>query len=55
VDLTPGDFRDLFGISRKYLIPLLEHLDRLEITLRSGEFRRLTEPAKVTQPTATSS
>jgi len=43
-DLTPADFRDLFGISRKFLIPLLEHFDRTQVTLRSGELRRLAEP-----------
>ena len=38
--LSPGDFRDLFGISRKYLIPLLEHFDRTGVTVRQGEGRR---------------
>ncbi len=40
--LSPADFRDLYGISRKYLIPLLEHFDRTGVTARSGEQRRLT-------------
>jgi selenocysteine-specific elongation factor len=40
-ELSPSDFRDLFGISRKYLIPLLEHFDRTGITRRSGDLRRL--------------
>ncbi|MCI0435701.1 MAG: selenocysteine-specific translation elongation factor [Gemmatimonadetes bacterium] len=39
--MTPADFRDLFGVSRKYLIPLLEHLDRAGITVRSGDTRVL--------------
>ena len=26
-----GDFRDLLGLSRKNLIPLLEHLDRMSV------------------------
>jgi selenocysteine-specific elongation factor len=43
-DLGPADFRDLFGISRKYLIPLLEHLDRTGVTTRIGDSRRL-EPS----------
>jgi selenocysteine-specific elongation factor len=38
--LSPADFRDLFGISRKYLIPLLEHFDRTGVTVRQGEGRR---------------
>jgi selenocysteine-specific elongation factor len=42
--LSPADFRDLFGISRKYLIPLLEHFDRTGVTSRSGDARRV-EPS----------
>ena len=37
--LATGDFRGLFGVSRKYLIPLLEHLDRAGITVRSADLR----------------
>lgn len=44
-DLGPGDFRDLFGISRKYLIPLLEHFDRSGVTIRDGEGRRMAASA----------
>ena len=40
-DLTPADFRALFGISRKYLIPLLEHFDRTGVTGRHGDARRV--------------
>ncbi len=32
-------FKDWTGISRKYAIPLLEHLDRLHITRREGDER----------------
>ncbi len=32
-------FKDLAGISRKYAIPLLEHLDRARITRRAGDKR----------------
>jgi selenocysteine-specific elongation factor len=32
-------FKNLTGISRKYAIPLLEHLDRERITKRVGDFR----------------
>jgi selenocysteine-specific elongation factor len=36
------DFRELAGgISRKYMIPLLEHLDNKKVTLRLGDVRRL--------------
>ena len=32
--LDPGDFRDVIPVSRRYLIPLLEHLDGLGVTVR---------------------
>lgn len=34
-----GDFRDLWGLSRKTLIPLLEHADRMKKTVRRGDVR----------------
>jgi selenocysteine-specific elongation factor len=40
-EVTPATFRDLFGTSRKYAIPLLEWLDREGVTLRSGDVRRM--------------
>ena len=41
-ELSAGDFKDLLGgISRKYAIPLLEHLDQKKVTLRVGDVRRL--------------
>ena len=33
-DYAPGDMRDLIGVSRKYLIPLLEYFDRTGVTER---------------------
>ncbi len=40
-ELTIADFRKLVGegVSRKYLIPLLEYLDKQKITLRLGDKR----------------
>ncbi len=38
---TPADLRDRFGLTRKYLIPLLEWADRRGITRRSGDARVL--------------
>ena len=35
------EFKDWFGISRKYAIPLLEYLDAARITYRDGDARRL--------------
>ena len=40
---TPAELRGALGISRKYLIPLLEYLDAEGFTRRSGEGRVLRE------------
>ncbi len=32
--------KQLTGLSRKYVVPFLEHLDQLQITVRSGDTRR---------------
>ncbi len=40
-DIVPGALRERLGISRKYLIPLLEWADAAGITVRVGESRRL--------------
>ncbi len=37
--LTPADFRNLLGSSRKYTMPLLEYFDNLAITERHNEYR----------------
>jgi selenocysteine-specific elongation factor len=37
------DVRDLLGSSRKYIVPLMEHLDATGATARSGDLRRLRE------------
>jgi selenocysteine-specific elongation factor len=39
--IVPSEVRDRLGISRKYLIPLLEWADGRGITVRDGEGRRL--------------
>lgn len=38
---TVGQFKDRFGLSRKWAIPLLEHLDSVGATRRAGEERLL--------------
>jgi len=38
---TPAELRDRFGLTRKYLIPLLEWADRRGITRRAGDARVL--------------
>ena len=45
--LGPGDFRDLFDLPRKHLIPLLELFDRLGWTRRQGDHRSF--PQKVAE------
>ncbi|HKJ93639.1 MAG TPA: selenocysteine-specific translation elongation factor [Longimicrobiales bacterium] len=37
--LRPADFRTALAVSRKYLIPLLEHLDARGVTVRRGDTR----------------
>jgi selenocysteine-specific elongation factor len=39
--IIPAQVRDRLGISRKYLIPLLEWADGRGITVREGDGRRL--------------
>jgi len=54
-ELTVSAFRDLFGgnLSRKYLIPLLEYLDKVKITLRVGDKRVLRKPLTQVSTTKT--
>jgi selenocysteine-specific elongation factor len=40
---TPSELREVLGVSRKYLIPLLEYLDGIGFTQRSGEGRVLRD------------
>lgn len=40
-DLKPGDLKQLLGLTRKYAIPLMEHLDRIGFTRRDGNRRVL--------------
>jgi selenocysteine-specific elongation factor len=37
--MTIGDFKDQFGLSRKYAVPLLEYLDMSGYTRREGDAR----------------
>ena len=41
VDFTVGDFKDRFGLTRKWAIPLLEYLDQKGTTRRAGDRREL--------------
>ncbi|MBN1277059.1 MAG: SelB C-terminal domain-containing protein, partial [Deltaproteobacteria bacterium] len=40
-EITTPQFKDITGVSRKYTIPLIEHFDRLQITVRVGDTRVL--------------
>lgn len=40
---TPVSFKALTGLTRKYIIPLLEYFDMTKLTVRSGEHRILRE------------
>jgi selenocysteine-specific elongation factor len=37
--LAMGDFKSILQVSRKYAVPLLEHLDRIGLTRREGDER----------------
>jgi len=39
--LSPTDFKELTGLSRKFSIPLLEYMDRQKFTMRVGDVRKL--------------
>jgi selenocysteine-specific elongation factor len=40
---TPGSFRDLTGLTRKHIIPLMEYFDAAKLTMRTGDVRILRE------------
>jgi selenocysteine-specific elongation factor len=41
--LGPADFREVLGVTRKYLLPILRYLDTMGITTRIGEKRSVAE------------
>jgi selenocysteine-specific elongation factor len=41
--LTPGDFKELAGLSRRHAIPFLEFLDKQRVTVRKGSGRVLRD------------
>jgi selenocysteine-specific elongation factor len=42
--ITAAEFRDRYKTSRKYAVPLLEYFDRVGLTIRQGDSRRLKRP-----------
>ena len=41
MELTTPNFKDIAGVSRKYLIPLIEYFDSINLTIRIGDIRKL--------------
>jgi selenocysteine-specific elongation factor len=44
--VTMAELRDLLGTTRKYAVPIGEYLDRIGLTRREGDLRRLGDAAK---------
>ncbi len=40
-EITPAEFREITGLSRKFMIPVLEYFDSRKVTLRLGDKRVL--------------
>ncbi len=40
-EMSPSDFKSSLDLSRKYMIPLLEYLDEIKLTIRVGDKRML--------------
>jgi uncharacterized protein YxjI len=40
--MNPTDMKMITGVSRKYAIPYMEYLDRIRLTLRVGDNRKLS-------------
>ena len=42
--MTMAELRDLLGTTRRYAVPIGEYLDRIGLTRREGDLRRLADP-----------
>ena len=40
-EISTPQFKEMTGASRKYVIPLIEHFDAKNITIRIGDIRKL--------------
>ena len=49
-NLTMATLRDLLGTTRKYAVPIGEYLDRIGLTQRDGDSRRLGPNASLPSP-----
>jgi len=38
---SPADFKEMTGLTRKFIIPLMEHFDAVKLTIRVGDSREL--------------
>lgn len=45
-EISPTEFKEMTGVSRKFMIPLLEYFDAQKLTVRVGDKRRLRERTK---------
>ncbi len=43
VERTTSELREVTGLTRKYIIPILEHFDSIGLTARRGDMRRLAK------------
>jgi selenocysteine-specific elongation factor len=41
-----GEFKEMFGLTRKLAIPLLEYLDGAKVTRRVGDRREISQPGR---------
>ena len=39
--MTVADFKNIVQTTRKYAMPILEYLDKLKITVRTDNYRKL--------------
>ena len=42
-EISPTQYKELTGVSRKFTVPLMEYFDRMRLTIRVGDNRRLRE------------
>ena len=50
--ITMAELRDLLGTTRKYAVPIGEYLDRIGLTRREGDLRRLGDARRPPTPPA---
>ena len=48
--ITMAELRDLLGTTRKYAVPIGEYLDRIGLTRREGDIRRLGDANGSSEP-----